>query len=111
MGSPPIRQKLLVMIPLALIAFAQTPKPAPAPKSEISEIKAIGCVRKAAKGPCLLLVTLDGKTTYSFIAAPKPDLGSVITIDGKPHNGPDPCKQGLPIDIIDWQTAGGECLQ
>ena len=35
-----------------------------------------------------------------FIASPKPDLDTVITIQGKPHQGRNACKQGIPIDIV-----------
>jgi hypothetical protein len=81
------------------------------PKAEIQEIKATGCVRQAAKGHCLLLETLDGGSTYTFLAAPKPDLGTVITIQGKPHQGPSACKQGIAIDVTDWEPAGEMCVQ
>jgi len=80
------------------------------PEAEIREIRAIGCVRQAAQGRCLLLETLDGESTYSFIAAPRPDLGTVITIQGKPHQGRSACKQGVPLDITDWEPTGDKCV-
>ena len=92
-------------------ALAQPPQPTPPPKTEIREIKAIGCVRKAAAARCLLLVTLDGETTYSFIAAPKPELGAVITIQGVAHRGPQVCKQGIQVDITDWESTGDKCAE
>jgi hypothetical protein len=80
-------------------------------KAEIQEIRATGCVRQAAQSRCLLLETLDGGTTYTFLAAPKPDLGTVITIQGKSHQGRSACKQGIPIDITDWEPTGEMCVQ
>jgi len=80
------------------------------PKFEITEVRATGCVRRAAASQCLLLETLDGSTTYSFIAAPKPDLDTVITIQGKSHQGRTACKQGIPIDIVDWEPTGQMCV-
>jgi hypothetical protein len=80
------------------------------PKAEIQEIKATGCVRQAPQSHCLVLETLDGGSTYTFLAAPKPDLGSVITIQGKPHQGRSACKQGIAIDITDWEPTGDRCV-
>jgi hypothetical protein len=57
----------------------------------------------------LLLETLDGSTIYSFIAAPKPELDTVITIQGKSHQGRSACKQGIAIDIVDWEPSGEMC--
>jgi hypothetical protein len=79
------------------------------PKVEISEIKATGCVQQAEGSHCLLLHTLDGGTTYTFLASPQPELGAVITITGKPHQGRSACKQGIPIDITDWEPTGEMC--
>ena len=81
------------------------------PKFEISEIKATGCVRRVAESQCLLLETLDGSAAYTFIAAPKPELNSVITIQGKSHQGRSACKQGIPIDVTDWEPTGQMCAQ
>jgi hypothetical protein len=78
-------------------------------KFEITEVRATGCVRRAAQKDCLLLETLDGKTIYSFTAAPKPDLDTVITIQGKSHEGRDACKQGIQIDIVDWEPTEQMC--
>jgi hypothetical protein len=79
------------------------------PKFEITEVRATGCVRRVADSQCLLLETLDGGTIYSFIAAPKPDLDTVITIQGKSHKGRSACKQGIPVDIVDWEPTGEMC--
>jgi hypothetical protein len=76
---------------------------------EITEVRATGCVRRAAASQCLLLETLDGSTVYSFIAAPKPDLDTVITIQGKAHQGRSACKQGIAIDIVDWEPTDQKC--
>jgi hypothetical protein len=88
---------------------AGAPKPQQRPKTEIREIKATGCIRRAAREHCLLLVTLDGETTYSFVAEPKPDVGTIVTIEGKPHQGTMLCKQGLEVDVTDWQPTGDKC--
>lgn len=79
------------------------------PKFEITEVKATGCVRRATASQCLLLETLDGSTIYSFIAAPKPDINTVITIQGRAHQGRDACKQGIPIDVVDWEPTEQMC--
>jgi hypothetical protein len=96
--------KMFVLILLSAL-MAQQPKP----KFEITEVRATGCVRRVADSQCLLLQTLDGSTTYSFIAAPKPDLDTVITIQGKAHQGRSACKQGIPIDIVDWEPTDQKC--
>ena len=93
-----------------LAAFAaSSPGQAPKPKPELREIRAIGCVRKAVEAGCLLLKTLDGKTTYVIFAATPPKPGIVISIEGKPHEGPTACMQGTPIDVTDWEETGEEC--
>jgi hypothetical protein len=81
------------------------------PKIEIREMRATGCVRRAPESQCLLLQTLDGSTTYSFIAAPKPELDTVITIQGTSHQGRSACRQGIPIDIVDWEPTGEKCAE
>ncbi len=80
-------------------------------KVEIREVRATGCVRRAPESQCLLLQTLDGSTTYSFLAAPKPELNTVITIQGKSHQGGSACKQGIPLDVADWEPSGEKCVQ
>ena len=89
---------------------AQSPKTPPSRKPQIEEVRATGCVRIARDG-CVELQTLDGKTTYTFQAAPKPDAGIVITIQGTAHQGRSDCKQGIVIDVTDWEPTGEMCTQ
>ncbi len=93
-----------VLVLLAVTVIAQQK-----PKAEISEMRATGCVRQAEGSHCLLLQTLDGATTYTFLASPQPELGSVITITGKAHEGRSACKQGISIDVTDWEPTGEMC--
>jgi len=90
-------------------ALAQAPKTPPRRK-QIQEVRATGCVHIAQNG-CVLLKTLDGQTTYTFRAAPKPDAGDVITIDGSAHQGASDCKQGVAIDVADWEPTGDTCVE
>jgi hypothetical protein len=90
---------------LSMILMAQQK-----PKFEITEVRATGCVRRAAASQCLLLETLDGSTIYSFIAVPKPQLDTVISIQGKAHQGRSACKQGIAIDIVDWEPTDQMCV-
>jgi hypothetical protein len=93
-------------------AFAQSNKPAPKRKAELEEVKATGCTVPGANAGCLLLQTLDGKTTYSIFADdPKPETGIVITIEGKPHQGSTTCKQGIALDVAKWESTGEKCLR
>ncbi len=102
----------LAALATILGAFAQSNKPAPKPKAEIEEVRATGCTSQGALPGCLLLKTLDGKTTYSIFADdPKPDAGIVITIDGKPHQGTTTCKQGIAVDVTKWEPTGEKCLR
>ena len=89
---------------LSMILMAQQK-----PKFEITEVRATGCVHRVADSQCLLLETLDGSTTYSFMVAPKPDIDTVITIQGKAHQGRSACKGGIPVDIVDWEPTGQMC--
>jgi hypothetical protein len=93
-------------------AFAQSNKPTPKPKAEIEEVKATGCTVEGTTAGCLLMKTLDGKTTYNiFTDDPKPETGIVIIIDGKPHHGTTTCKQGVPLDVAKWESTGEKCLR
>jgi hypothetical protein len=97
---------MLALALLSMLLMAQQKS-----KVEIREIIATGCVRQAPQNHCLLLETLDGTTTYTFLAAPQPELGTVITIQGKSHAGRSACKQGIPIDITDWEPTAGKCVE
>jgi hypothetical protein len=102
----------LAALATILGAFAQSNKPAPKRKAEIQEVKATGCTIQATDAGCLLLKTLDGKTTYSiFTEDPKPDAGIVIIIEGKPHQGSTTCKQGVALDVTKWESTGEKCLR
>ena len=102
--------RIFAVFTFLIAARAQAPKPAP-PQSQIREIKAIGCVRKAAVPRCLLVVSLDGESTYSFVAAPRPEVGTIVTIQGKPHRGAAICRQGIQIDVTDWEPTGDKCVE
>ena len=102
----------LAALTVVLGAFAQTTKPAPKRKPEIQEVKATGCTVQAAEAGCLLLKTLDGKTTYNiFTEDPTPATGIVIIIEGKPHPGTTTCKQGIALDVTRWESTGEKCLR
>ena len=104
--------KLIGILTLAAMpTFAQSSVPPRNPKKEVREIRATGCVRKAAQSRCLLLTTLDGSATYSFLVAPKPELGTVVTIQGAPHQGSSICKSGMAIDVSDWEPTGEKCVE
>jgi len=94
----------ILLLCAVLPAFGQNKK------NEVVEIKATGCVRRGVEG-CILLKTLDGKTTYNLIASPHPEPGTVVTIIGKPHKGPTACMQGIPVDVTDWEETGETCKQ
>jgi len=79
-------------------------------KVEFTDIRATGCVRRVANSDCLLLQTLSGNTTYAFTATPKPDIDTVITIQGKSHQGRSACKGGVPIDVDDWEPTDQMCV-
>ena len=107
----------LALVPL-LTALAAMPPAVPQnsgeaqkPKREIQEVRATGCVSRGAEKGCLLLRTLDGKTTYHIFANPEPESGVVITIEGKAHQGPDTCRQGIPVDLTNWQATGEKCVR
>lgn len=100
--------RALFAICIVAPAFGQTPRDSRKPR--IDEVRATGCVRIARDG-CILLKTLDGKTTYTFRVDPKPGEGSVITIEGTAHDGPSTCKQGIAIDVTDWAPTGENCVE
>ena len=100
-----------ILAALATSLLAQD-KPAPDRKSEIREIRATGCVARTPQTRCLLLKTLDGKTTYNIVSVdPTPEPGFVITIDAKPHAGSSDCNQGIAVDVSRWQSTGEKCVR
>ncbi len=80
-------------------------------KKENQEVKAIGCVRQGVEAGCLLLRTMDGKTTYNIFATPRPELETVIAIEGKPHRGPTACMEGVAIDVTKWERSEQKCSE
>ena len=80
-------------------------------KKEVQEVKAIGCVRQGVEAGCLLLRTMDGKTTYNIFATPRPELETVIAIEGKPHRGPTACMEGIAIDVTKWERTDQKCSE
>ena len=85
--------------------------PAQDRKKEIREVMATGCVRQGVEGGCLLLKTLDGKTTYNIFATPKPEPGIVITIEGTQFRGVTACQEGIPITVTKWEATGEKCKE
>jgi hypothetical protein len=80
-------------------------------KKEIREVKAIGCVRQRVEGGCLLLKTLDGKTNYNIFATPRPEIGTVINIEGTPFRGVTACMEGIAITVTKWEATGEKCKE
>jgi len=91
------------MAMLAAILHAQDKK------KEVREVKATGCVRRGVEGGCLLLKTLDGKTTYNIFADPRPKVDTVITIEGVDFRGVTACMEGIPITVTKWEATGETC--
>jgi hypothetical protein len=100
-----MKRNILVLMVLVSILPAQDRK------KEVREVKAIGCVRRGVEGGCLLLRTLDGKTTYNIFAAPRPEPGIVITIEGTEFRGVTACMEGIPITVTKWDATGEKCTE
>ena len=101
-----------LIVSVSILAALAQDKPAPERKSEIREIRATGCVARPPQTHCLLLKTLDGKTTYNIVSVdPNPDSGFVITIDAKPHEGTTSCNQGVAVDVNRWESTGEKCAR
>ena len=96
---------------LLILAVLSSILPAQDRKKEVREVKAIGCVRQGVEGGCLLLRTLDGKTTYNIFATPRPEPGVVITIEGTEFRGVTACMEGLPITVTKWEATGEKCTE
>lgn len=100
-----MKRNLLILALLASILPAQDKK------KEVRQVKAIGCVRQAVEGGCLLLKTLDGETTYNIFADPKPEVGTVINIEGVDFRGVTACMEGIPITVTKWEATGETCKE
>jgi hypothetical protein len=94
---------------LLILAVLTSILPAQDRKKEVLEVKAIGCVRQGVEGGCLLLKTLDGKTTYNIFATPRPEPGIVINIEGTRFRGVTACMEGIPITVTKWEATGEKC--
>ena len=91
---------------IGILAFSVLIAPAQRSKPEVREVMATGCVVQPAEQKCLLLRTLDGKTTYVMFVNTKPPVGSVVTISAKPHQGATNCKHGIPVAVNYWDPTG-----
>jgi hypothetical protein len=100
-----MKRNVLVLMVLVSILPAQDRK------KEVREVKAIGCVRQGVEGGCLLLRTLDGKTTYNIFATPRPEPGIVITIEGTEFRGVTACMEGIPVTVTKWEPTGEKCTE
>jgi len=94
---------------LLLLAVLASILPAQDKKKETHDVKAIGCVRPGVEGGCLMLKTLDGKTTYNIFASPRPEPGTVINIEGAPFQGVTSCMEGISIKVTKWEATGEKC--
>jgi hypothetical protein len=94
---------------MLILMFLVSILPAQNRKKEVLEVKATGCVRPGVEGGCLLLRTLDGKTTYNIFATPRPEIGIVINIEGTPFRGVTACMEGIPITVTKWEATGEKC--
>ena len=99
-----MKRNLLLLAVLASILPAQD-------KKQVREVKAIGCVRPGVEAGCLMLKTLDGKTTYNIFANPRPEPGIVINIEGAEFRGVTACMEGIPIKVTKWEATGEKCEQ
>ena len=108
-----MRRTIFVLAALtsASLALGQAPQQVQDKKKEVREVKATGCVRSGVEGGCLLLKTLDGKTTYNILADPRPEPGIVINIEGTPFRGVTACMEGMAIRVTKWEATGEKCKE
>jgi hypothetical protein len=102
-----MKRNILILATLVSILPAQDKKQDK--KREIREVRATGCVRQGVEGGCLLLKTLDGSTTYNIFANPRPEVGTVINIEGTDFRGVTACMEGIPITVTKWDATGETC--
>jgi hypothetical protein len=100
-----VQRNILILAVLAFLLPAQDRK------KEVREVKATGCVRQGVEGGCLLLKTLDGKTTYNIFANPRPQVSTVINIEGTDFRGVTACMEGIPITVTKWEATGEKCKE
>ena len=88
----------VLTLALACIATAETPPQKP------KQVHGQGCVEPGIEPRCLLLKDLKSGRIYNLIVRGlQPALGQGIEFVAVPHNGPTPCMQGTPLDVIAWQ--------
>lgn len=102
---------VLATLASASLAFSEAPQQVQEKKKEVREVKATGCVRRGVEGGCLLLKTLDGKTTYNIFANPRPEPGIVINIEGTEFRGVTSCMEGMAITVSKWTATGEKCQE
>jgi hypothetical protein len=86
---------LILLIGVAVFAAGQDKPP--------RQIHEKGRVESGVEAGCLLLVTLDGKTTYNIMVAQNPPkVGDRIEIWGKEYRGPTTCMQGTAVNVEKW---------
>ena len=62
-----------------------------------------GRVQSGVEAGCLMLITIDGKTTYNILVAKNPPkVGDLIEIWGQEYLGPTTCMQGKAVKVEKW---------
>ena len=70
-----------------------------------------GCVGKGVERGCLIVKVLRAGAPIVYqlrFAGPNAAVGMRIRFQGRVHDGPTPCQQGVPVDVTSW-TPIGEC--
>jgi hypothetical protein len=68
-----------------------------------STIRAEGCVRAGVEANCLMVSDVETDTLYNvFFSGDKPAIGQRIYFTATPHNEPNMCMQGKPVDVQNW---------
>lgn len=68
-------------------------------------IKATGCVKPGVEGGCLILGDFKTGKVYNLLfpaSGKKPNVGMVISFEGRLHEGPTICMQDTPVDVAKW---------
>jgi len=78
-------------------------KPGPTPKPAPVSIHGQGCVTNGIEAGCLVVRDQSSGTLYNLlISGARPRVGEGIEFTGSPHEGPQACMQGTPINVSSW---------
>jgi hypothetical protein len=99
----PVTKTLAFLTMLVVCSVAQN-----AHAASKKKISGSGCVEKAAKNSCRVVIDSQTGELYNLLfPARAPKASTAIKFTGTPHKGPTACVQGKAVTVSKWEKEKG----